>query len=120
MGQRDAVIGGAGQRQARVDEALAPRWMSRLYRTEVTGEGRDDLALSWSFDEQAFEVLKTTELGKRIVFTDRAAWSTREIVVAYRSQWEVEAAFRQMKSHEHAAFRPIHHWTEQKIRVHAL
>src|SRR6267378_2309773 len=106
--------------QARVDEALAPRWMSRLYRTEVTGEGRDDLALSWSFDEQAFEVLKTTELGKRIVFTDRAAWSTREIVVAYRSQWEVEAAFRQMKSHEHAAFRPIHHWTEQKIRVHAL
>jgi len=41
-------------------------------------------------------------------------------VVAYRSQWEVEAAFRQMKSHEHAAFRPIHHWTDQKIRVHAL
>jgi transposase len=106
--------------QARVDEALAPRWMSRLYRTEITGESRDDLALTWSFDEEAFEVLKTTELGKRIVFTDRQSWSTREIVVAYRSQWEVEAAFRQMKNHEHAAFRPIHHWTEQKIRVHAL
>jgi transposase len=106
--------------QARVDEALAPRWMSRLYRTEITGESRDDLALTWSFDEEAFGLLKTTELGKRIVFTDRQSWSTREIVVAYRSQWEVEAAFRQMKNHEHAAFRPIHHWTEQKIRVHAL
>jgi len=41
-------------------------------------------------------------------------------VVAYRSQWEAEAAFRQMKDHEHAAFRPIYHWTDQKIRVHAL
>lgn len=106
--------------QARVDEVLAPRWMSRLYRTELTGETRDDLMLKWSFDEEAFGLLKTTELGKRIIFTDRKSWSTREIVVAYRSQWEVEAAFRQMKDHEHAAFRPIHHWTEQKIRVHAL
>ncbi|TMK53897.1 MAG: IS1634 family transposase [Actinobacteria bacterium] len=106
--------------QARVNDALSPRWMSRLYRTEITGTTKDDVALSWSFDEEAFAQLKARELGKRIVFTDRKAWSTREIVVAYRSQWEAEAAFRQMKNHEHAAFRPIHHWTEQKIRVHAL
>lgn len=106
--------------QARVDEALAPRWMNRLYRTEITGQGKDDLRLAWSFDEDAFAKLKTTELGKRIVFTDRQSWSTSQIVIAYRSQWEVEAAFRQMKDHHHAAFRPIHHWTEQKIRVHAL
>jgi transposase len=106
--------------EARVKEALAPRWMSRLYRTEITGESKDDLALSWSFDEEAFALLRTTELGKRIIFTDRAAWSTKQIVVAYRSQWEAEAAFRQMKDHEHAAFRPIYHWTDQKIRVHAL
>src|SRR5437016_2778781 len=106
--------------EARVNDALSPRWMSRLYRTEITGTTKDDVALSWSFDEEAFSQLKAWELGKRIIFTDRAAWSTREIVVAYRSQWEAEAAFRQMKNHEHAAFRPIHHWTEQKIRVHAL
>jgi transposase len=106
--------------EARVKEALAPRWMSRLYRFKITGESREDLRLSWSFDEEAFALLKTTELGKRIIFTDRVGWSTRQIVVAYRSQWEVEAAFRQMKDHEHAAFRPIYHWTDQKIRVHAL
>jgi transposase len=105
---------------ARVDEALAPRWMRSLYPTTITCSGRDDLALSWSFDEAAFEALKARELGKRIIFTDRMAWSTTDIVVAYRSQWEVEAAFRQIKNPEHAAFRPIHHWTDQKIRVHAL
>src|SRR6266852_6847883 len=106
--------------EARVKEALAPRWMGRLYRCEITGERKDDLALTWSFDEEAFALLKAEELGKRIIFTDRAAWSTKQIVVAYRSQWEAEAAFRQMKDHEHAAFRPIYHWTDQKIRVHAL
>ncbi len=106
--------------EARVKEALAPRWMGRLYRCEITGESKDDLALTWSFDEEAFALLKAEELGKRIIFTDRAAWSTKQIVVAYRSQWEAEAAFRQMKDHEHAAFRPIYHWTDQKIRVHAL
>ncbi len=57
-------------------------------------------------------------LGGRLILM--LGWSTRQIVVAYRSQWEVEAAFRQMKDYEHAAFRPIYHWTDQKIRVHAL
>src|SRR3989475_1609033 len=99
---------------------MARGWMSRLNQYEITGESKADLALSWSFDEDALALLKAEELGKRIIFTDRAAWSTKEIVVAYRSQWEAEAAFRQMKDHEHAAFRPIYHWTDQKIRVHAL
>jgi len=110
----------AAKLAARVDEALSPRWMARLYRTQITGATREDLALAWSFDEEAFAELKDRELGKRVIFTDRAEWSTSEIVVAYRSQWEAEAAFRQIKNPEHASFRPIHHWTDHKIRVHAL
>jgi hypothetical protein len=94
--------------------------MARLYRTKITGATREDLALAWSFDEEAYAELKDRELGKRIIFTDRTEWSTSQIVVAYRSQWEAEAAFRQIKNSEHASFRPIHHWTDHKIRVHAL
>jgi hypothetical protein len=55
--------------------------------------------------------------AKRIIFTDWAEWSTSKIVVAYRSQWEAEAAFRQIKNPEHASFRPIHHWTDHKVQV---
>jgi transposase len=73
----------AAKLAARVDEALSPRWMARLYRTQITGATREDLALAWSFDE-AFAELKDRELGKRIIFTDRAEWSTSQIVVAYR------------------------------------
>jgi hypothetical protein len=41
-------------------------------------------------------------------------------VTAYRSQPEAESAFRQMKDPEFAAFSPAHHWTDQKLRVHAF
>ena len=43
-----------------------------------------------------------------------------EIISAYRSQWQVEADFRQMKDPSVVSFSPMFHWTEQKIRVHAF
>lgn len=43
-----------------------------------------------------------------------------EIISAYRSQWQVEADFRQMKDPHVVSFSPIFHWTEQKIRVHVF
>jgi Transposase len=110
----------AAKLKARVNEALSPRWIKDLYRYEITGERRDELDLSWAFDDAAFDALKERELGKRIIFTDRHQWSTEDIVISYRSQWEVEAAFRQIKDPRHVAFRPIYHWTDQKIKVHGL
>ena len=104
----------------RAAEATEARWMAQLYKLEVTGTSKQDLGFSWSFDQEAFEALRRRELGKRVVFTDRHGWSTAEIVRAYRSQWEVEAAFRQLKRPDHGAFRPIHHWTDQKVAVHGL
>ena len=38
----------------------------------------------------------------------------------YRSQSHVESAFRAMKDPRCLTFRPVHHWTDQKLRVHAL
>lgn len=126
LSELDRLIAGGRHRmdraalQARVGEATAPRWMRALHRIQITGHSRDELTLAWSVDESALERLRVRELGKRIIFTDRASWSTADIVVAYRSQWEVEAAFRQLKDPLHAAFRPIYHWTDQKIAVHGL
>lgn len=111
---------GPGDLARRADEAREPRWMRQLYNVAVAGDNKQDLSFSWSFDEEAFEALRRRELGKRVIFTDRHNWSTAQIVTAYRSQWEVEAAFRQLKRPDHSAFRPIHHWTDQKIAVHGL
>ena len=50
----------------------------------------------------------------------RADWSDEQIVLGYRSQSHLEAAFRSMKDPHYLTFRPIHHWTDQKLRVHTL
>ena len=40
------------------------------------------------------------------------------MIVAYRSQWQVEHGFRQLKDPDHIAVAPMFHWTDQKIEVH--
>ena len=54
------------------------------------------------------------------MFTDNHQWTTEEIILAYRSQHHVEAAFRTMKNPYLVGWQPLYHWTDQKIRVHAL
>ncbi|MFF3573782.1 hypothetical protein ACFYXQ_39105 [Nocardia jiangxiensis] len=53
-----------------------------------------------------------------ILFTNRTEWTTGRR--AYRSQFEVEAGFRQQKDLHVVSFGPMHHWADQKIRVHVF
>lgn len=103
----------------KVSAWLAARHMKTLFEVEVSE--RDGLpALSYRFAEEAWAELQKTLLGKTILFTDNDDWSDAEIVRAYRSQYEVEEGFRDMKDPHHIALRPQRHWTDQKIRVHVL
>jgi hypothetical protein len=61
---------------------------------------------------------ETRLFGKRILFTNRETWPAAEVVAAYRSQAGVESGFRQLKDPHVVSFSPMHHWTDQKIRVH--
>lgn len=104
----------------KVEALLQARHMRDLFVTEISS-GADGLPkLSFHFDQAAWKNLCTTLLGKTILFTDRDDWPDERIVLAYRSQWHVEAAFRQMKDPHFLAFRPAFHWTDQKLRVHAF
>jgi transposase len=104
----------------RVAAILAGRHMRELFRATVE-VGADELpTLCWSFDEQAWQRLQDTLLGKTLLFTDRDDWTDEQIVRGYRSQSHVEAAFRRMKDPHCLAVRPVHHWTDQKLRVHVL
>jgi transposase len=105
-----------------VARMLRGRHMKQLLRTQVT----EDPAcgglprLNWSVDEQAMAELERTLLGKTLLFTDNHDWSEEDVVAAYRGQHHVESAFRQMKDTHHVSFRPAYHWTDGKLRVHAL
>lgn len=106
--------------EAEVASILAPRWVSRVLRTTLTGDSPNELRLAFHTDEEARAALEEEIFGKRILFSDKtiAQASTQTIVGDYRSQEVVEGDFRQMKDPSVVSFSPMHHFTEQKIRVH--
>ena len=71
--------------------------LKSILKTEVK-EVRRGLKLTFSTDQAALDRLCRLQLGKTILFTDNADWSDEEIVLAYRSQYHIEDAFRQMKN----------------------
>jgi len=78
------------------------------------------LELNFWTDQAALDHLCRVQLGKTILFTDNADWSDEEIVLAYRSQYHIEDAFKQMKNPHFLHWSPMFHWTDSKIRVHAF
>jgi transposase len=102
-----------------VQAILTGRHMKDLIPTEVTAQ--DGLPrVSYRMDQPAWSRLQRTLLGKNILFTDQEAWTDDAIVRAYRGQHHIEEAFKRMKNPHFVSWRPLHHWTDQKIRVHAF
>jgi len=102
-----------------VTEILHRRHLKDLIRITVTPRG-DRVQLQYRLDQSAWRHLQRTVLGKSILFTDQASWTDEDIVRAYRSQHHIEAAFKRMKNPHFVSWRPLYHWTDQKIRVHAF
>jgi len=103
-----------------VDKILCARHMKELLPVEITADSKKLPGLRYRFDHAGYHRLQRTLLGKTLLFTDNPHWSDEQIVIAYRGQHHVENAFRQMKDPHYVRFRPAHHWTDQKLRVHAF
>jgi transposase len=73
----------------------------------------------WS-DWLEYQRLDQRYFGLRVLITDRAEWTTAQIIEAYRGQSKVESAFRDLKDPRMLATRPQFHWTDQKLHVHAF
>jgi hypothetical protein len=104
--------------QADIDTILAPRWVARVIRTDLTGDTPATMRLSWRIDPHAQAALEEEIFGKRILVTDHGDWPLAQVIDAYRSQEELEAGFRQAKDTHVVSFAPIRHFTDHKIRVH--
>ena len=76
--------------------------------------------LEFSTNTTAVARLHRRLFGKNILFTDNDHWTNEEIVAAYRGQYRIEDAFKQMKHPVFVSWKPRFHWTDQKVRVHAL
>jgi len=105
--------------QNQVRSICSAQHLKPILKTAVE-EVRRGLELTFSTDQAALDRLCRVQLGKTILFTDNADWSDEEIVLAYRSQYHIEDAFKQMKNPHFLHWSPMFHWTDSKIRVHAF
>jgi transposase len=107
--------------QKKAGEILCGRHMADLFRTQVHKTRQGLPRLQFQFRAAAYKKLRSTLLGKTILFTDHGQdRSDEEIVLGYRAQHHVEGDFRRLKNPLYLSFRPTFHWTDQKLRVHAF
>jgi transposase len=105
--------------QKRVDLVIAARHMRELFDVKIASD-KKGVKIRWRFQKRVWNTLQKTLLGRTILFTSRSGWTDEQIVYGYRSQYRVESAFRSLKDPHCLSFRPTYHWTDHKLRVHAL
>jgi len=104
---------------AQVAERLRGQYLRDVLRVRLRGRGRA-LTLDYTVDRPALDRLEREWFGRLVLMTDQHAWTTAEIIGAYRGQAVVEGVFRTLKDPLRLAIRPQYHWTDQKLHVHAF
>lgn len=106
--------------QKQCEQILSRQYLERVITTNVR-EGEEKIPeLEHAIDSAALSELSDTYLGKNILISNREAWDDSRIIEAYRSQFIIENVFKEMKNRTTGTWWPMNHWTDSKIRVHAL
>jgi len=82
-------------------------------------EGKNVVRLDWAWDLGKKQAVQRRHLGKQVLVTDQDSWDDVAIVKAYRRLARTERLFAISKS-QPGLWWPLNHWTDSKIRVHAL
>jgi transposase len=102
------------------EDILKRQYMKDVIKHTVSKEKDNIPRLIYEIDTEAIGRISDTYLGKNVIITNRERWSNDEIIKAYRSQYIIEDVFKEMKDRMYGNWWPLNHWTDQKIRVHAL
>lgn len=122
---QQALAGGRSRRnrpaiEAEIAQTLNVRYLKQCLEAVLVGDRPGELRLEVIEHTIGQATLEREVFGKRILFTDHVDWPIEDVVAAYRSQWVIESDFRQMKDTDVVSFSPMHHFTDQKIRVHVF
>lgn len=105
--------------ERRVQLALAREHLSSFVIARIGTKG-ETLCLDWEVDAARRRELERTRLGRRVISTNRDAWSTERIILAFRGQWNVEELFRRAKKGGVAPWGPSFQWTDTSLRLHTF
>jgi transposase len=105
-------------------EAKVRRWLSAPFLSELVHyqilEAPGGRRLVFQVDHAALQKLVTHRLGRTLLVTNRLDWTAEQVVVAYAGQQQIERVFRGLKEGDWLNWRPLFHWTDSKIRMHAF
>jgi transposase len=104
--------------EAKLKSMVGKRPLADIITTEVQGTD-GNMTLKVSIDENARKVHEET-MGRTILFTNREEWTPENVIWAYREQYIVEHAFRDMKSPTAIAVRPMYHYADVSVRAHVF
>jgi len=96
-----------------VDRTLRKRGISGWFTYTVTPDGR----LAFQENDAALASEERTD-GICLLVTNAPTLSAAEVAQGYRTLWEVEQAFREMKSF--LRIRPVYHYTDLRVRGHVF
>jgi transposase len=109
----------AAQVRRSVRSILSAQFMDELFHISVVEENGLP-RLHYDVDHNALHQLTDHHLGRTLLLTDHLDWTARDTIEAYRALTVVEDAFKNMKNIDFLHWQPAWHWTDQKLRVHAL
>jgi transposase len=114
---------GKGYAEASVRKKIRG-WTAREHfkdflEVDLKVEGSHVVDLSWTWNLQKKREVQRRYLGKQVLLTDRDDWNDVDVVTAYRRLARTENLFRITKSRP-GPWWPMFHWTDGKMRVHAL
>ncbi len=99
---------------SQVEEVLRHKHGRRLIGYKVDEK---DGRLSYWVKEESIKIEEALD-GVYVLRTEEQIMSAKEVIDAYKDLTDVERAFRTMKSS--LQLRPFYHWTENRVRAHAL
>jgi len=103
-----------------IKNLLRHDYLKDFCQYNLTTEDGKVVSLQWKWDQKKKVAIKHFHYGKTVIYTNRLDISDARIVNAYRSQAKLEQVFRVSKSRRPGLWWPAYHWTDSKIRVHAL
>jgi len=104
--------------EKKLKSMIGKRPFADVIKTELLGSD-GNMSLNVSIDEKARKAHEET-LGRTILFTNREDWTPEAVIWAYREQYIVEHAFRDMKSPTAIAIRPMYHHADTSVRAHVF
>jgi transposase len=99
---------------------LRRQYLKDAIQVTVESDPKGHPQLNFVIAGDALDRIAETHLGKTILISNRAEWTDERIIEAYRSQFLIEAMFKEMKDRTTGSWWPVNHWTDSKLRVHGL